>query len=54
MHGDIEKGFLRAEVVPAPTLLQHETYAAAREAECVRTEGRDYSVTDEYVCIKWK
>ena len=55
LHGDIEKGFLRAEVVPALTLLRQKTYTAARESGSIRTEGRGYGVSDEdVVLIKWK
>ena len=54
IHGDIQRGFVRAEVVPAPTLLEHSSYAAAKEAGCIRTEGRDARVDDrDVVLIKW-
>ena len=55
VHGDLERGFIRAEVVPAPTLLSHASCAAAREAGSMRTEGREYPLADEdVVLIKWK
>jgi ribosome-binding ATPase YchF (GTP1/OBG family) len=55
LHGEIQKGFIRAEVTKASDLLIHEHYAAAKEAGCVRTEGRDYVLTaDDVVLIKWK
>ena len=55
VHGDIEKGFVRAEVVPAATLLQFETYGAARDSGSMRTEGREYRMADDdVVLIKWK
>jgi GTP-binding protein YchF len=55
LHGDIEKGFIRAEVTPAPILLDLPNYTAAKEAGCIRTEGREYKLDgDEVVLIKWK
>ena len=54
IHGDIERGFVRAEVVPADVLLRHDSYAAAKDAGCVRTEGRDYRVhAGDVVLVKW-
>jgi GTP-binding protein YchF len=55
LHGDIQKGFIRAEVVPAELLLEHDSYTAAKEAGCIRTEGRDYVLnSNDVVLIKWK
>ena len=55
LHGDISRGFIRAEVVGAEELLAHASFAAAKEAGCVRTEGRDYVVNDrDVVLIKWR
>ena len=55
MHGDIQKGFIRAEVTPATTLLDHASYNAAKEAGAVRTEGKDAVLQDkDVVLIKWK
>jgi hypothetical protein len=55
IHGDIEKGFIRAEVVSAPALLHHASFMGAKEAGKVRTEGRDYALQGgDVVCIKWK
>ena len=55
IHGDIEKGFIRAEVIPANVLLEHETYAAAKDSGSIRSEGKDYQLVDnDVVCIKWK
>jgi len=55
LHGDIQKGFIKAEAVSAPELLQHDNYAAAKEAGCVRTEGRNYRIQpDDVILIKWK
>mmetsp|Transcript_4480 Transcript_4480/g.11808 ORF Transcript_4480/g.11808 Transcript_4480/m.11808 type:complete len:442 (+) Transcript_4480:40-1365(+) len=55
IHGDLERGFMHAEVVSASELLAHDTFAAARGAGCVRTEGRDYALEDDDVLlIKWR
>lgn len=54
IHGDIQKGFVCAETVPVLSLLEHESYASAKDAGCVRTEGRDYTVTNgDVVLVKW-
>lgn len=44
IHSDMERGFIRAEVVPAEQLLAAGSFAAARERGWVRSEGRDYVV----------
>ncbi len=55
LHGDIKRGFIKAEVTPVKRLLQYETYIAAKETGCVRTEGRDYVLNpNDVVLIKWK
>ena len=55
IHGDIQRGFIRAEVLDAKNLLQFPNLNAAKEAGCVRSEGRDYVLqSDEVVLIKWK
>lgn len=55
LHGDIKKGFMRAEVARASILLELPNYASAKEAGCIRTEGRDYELDEnDVVLIKWK
>jgi hypothetical protein len=46
VHGDIQRGFVRAEVVPWDELVDAGGYAGARERGSLRTEGRDYIVRD--------
>ncbi|MFQ5719022.1 MAG: redox-regulated ATPase YchF [Acidobacteriota bacterium] len=46
IHTDIERGFIRAEVVPCPALLEAGSLAAAREKGLLRLEGKDYPVAD--------
>jgi hypothetical protein len=42
IHSDIERGFIRAEVVNYDQLLRAGSYAAAREQGLLRLEGKDY------------
>ncbi len=46
IHGDFKEKFIRAEVVQCDALLAAGSYAAAREKGLVRTEGKEYTVTD--------
>jgi len=51
IHSDIEKGFIRAEVVRWNDLLTAGSIAAAREKAQVRLEGRDYIVQEGDVIL---
>jgi len=42
IHTDIERGFIRAEVVSYQDLVRVGSYAAAREQGLLRLEGKDY------------
>jgi GTP-binding protein YchF len=42
IHSDIERGFIRAEVVSYEQLTNASSYAAAREQGLLRLEGKDY------------
>lgn len=54
IHGDILRGFVRAEVIQAGELLAFDNYAAAKDAGCIRTEGKDYRVGNaDVVLVKW-
>jgi GTP-binding protein YchF len=46
IHSDLERGFIRAEVIAYPDLVEDGTMAKARERGHLRTEGRDYRVRD--------
>jgi hypothetical protein len=46
IHSDMEKGFIRAEVVAYDDLRRVGSYAAARKEGLVRLEGKDYIVRD--------
>ncbi len=46
IHSDLERGFIRAEVIAYDDLVRAQTMAKAREQGLLRTEGRDYRVRD--------
>jgi GTP-binding protein YchF len=46
IHSDIERGFIRAEIVPWQELLDAGSIAACRTRALLRQEGRDYVVKD--------
>jgi GTP-binding protein YchF len=46
IHGDIQKGFVRADVIGWRELLDAGGYAQARDVGTLRTEGRDYVMHD--------
>ena len=46
IHSDIERGFIRAEVIPYPDLVKVGSLAKARKQGLVRLEGRNYVLKD--------
>jgi GTP-binding protein YchF len=46
IHSDIQRGFIRAEVVPAERLLARGSLAACRDHGELRLEGKEYIVVD--------
>jgi ribosome-binding ATPase len=46
IHSDIQKGFVRAEVIGWDALVENGGYAAARDKGVLRLEGRDYVMSD--------
>ncbi len=46
IHSDIQRGFIRAEVVHCDRLLERGSLAACRDAGELRLEGKDYLVAD--------
>ncbi len=46
IHSDIERGFIRAEVVPCEDLLKAGSMAACRDNATLRLEGKEYVVKD--------
>jgi GTP-binding protein YchF len=51
IHSDLEKGFIRAEVVPWETLLESGGSAQAKKSGKIRLEGKDYKVKDGDVLL---
>lgn len=51
IHTDIQKGFIRAEVVSFDDMVAYKGRSGAREAGKVRAEGRDYIVKDGDVIL---
>jgi len=46
IHSDIEKGFIRAEVVPCDELFRHGSWSQAKDKGSFRLEGKEYVVQD--------
>ena len=46
IHGDFEKGFIRAQVIKYEDYLQYGSEAAVKEAGKMGVEGKDYTVQD--------
>ena len=51
IHSDIEKGFIRAEVVPFEEMVRYKGRVGAREAGKARSEGKEYLVQDGDVIL---
>jgi GTP-binding protein YchF len=46
IHSDLQRGFIRAEVIRWDQLLELGSWAAAKDAGKLRVEGKDYEVID--------
>jgi ribosome-binding ATPase len=54
VHSDIQRGFVRAEVISWRELVDAGGYARARERGVVRLEGRDYKMADgDVITVKF-
>jgi GTP-binding protein YchF len=54
IHSDIQRGFVRAEIVGWEALRDAGGYAGARDRGTLRLEGRDYVVTDgDVITVKF-
>jgi GTP-binding protein YchF len=54
IHSDIQRGFVRAEVVPWDKLVDAGGYAGARDRGTLRLEGRDYAIADgDVITVKF-
>ncbi len=54
IHSDIQRGFVRAEVIGWDELLEAGGYAGARDRGVLRLEGRDYAMRDgDVITVKF-
>ena len=54
IHSDIQKGFVRAEVIGWEALVEAGGYSGARDRGTLRLEGRDYLMTDgDVITVKF-
>jgi GTP-binding protein YchF len=54
IHSDIQKGFVRAEVIGWEALVEAGGYAGARDKGTLRLEGRDYVMADgDVITVKF-
>ena len=54
IHSDIQKGFVRAEVIAWDRLVEAGGYGGARDKGTLRLEGRDYRMTDgDVITVKF-
>ena len=51
IHSDLERGFIRAEIIPFDKLLECGSMTAAKEQGLVRSEGKDYIMQDGDVVL---
>jgi len=51
IHSDMERGFIRAEIVPAPEVVAAGGWDAAKAAGRVKVEGRDYVIAEGDVMV---
>jgi ribosome-binding ATPase YchF (GTP1/OBG family) len=54
IHSDLERGFIRAEVIPYPIFLEHGSEQSVKEAGKLQVEGKEYVVSDgELICVRF-
>jgi ribosome-binding ATPase YchF (GTP1/OBG family) len=54
IHSDIQRGFVRAEVIGWDSLVDSGGYVGARDRGVLRLEGRDYAMTDgDVITVKF-
>ena len=51
IHSDIERGFIRAEIVSYSDLIREGSMNAAKEKGLVRSEGKEYIMRDGDVVL---
>ena len=54
IHSDLERGFIRAEVIPYPVFVEHGSEQSVKEAGKLQVEGKEYVVSDgELICVRF-
>ena len=51
IHTNIERGFIKAEVVPFPRMLECRSFQEAKSKGALRLEGKDYTVQEGDVIL---
>lgn len=51
IHSDIQRGFIRAEIVSYDDLMREGSMNAVKEKGLLRSEGKDYIMQDRRYCI---
>lgn len=51
IHTDMERGFIKADIISYEDLVSQGSMAAAREKGLIRSEGKDYIMQDGDVCV---
>ena len=51
IHSDIQRGFIKAEVISYNELIKVGTMVAAREKGLIRSEGKEYIMQDRRYCF---
>jgi ribosome-binding ATPase YchF (GTP1/OBG family) len=46
IHSDLERGFIRAEVIPYATFMKLGSEQAVKDAGLLQVEGKEYVVAD--------
>jgi len=46
IHSDLERGFIRAEVIPYPVFMEYGSEQAVKDAGLLQIQGKDYVVED--------
>ncbi len=46
IHSDLERGFIRAEVIPHAVFMEFGSEQAVKEAGRLQVEGKDYVLSD--------
>ena len=50
IHSDIQRGFIKAEIVSFDDLMREGSMVAAKEKGLVRSEGKEYIMQDGDIC----